>query len=95
MIRSVIMARLRPGVTDEQVSKFLDALAAVPYPARRAFSAGRDLGLVPDTMDLVTISDFDDADGYRGWLADPRHRTVASELLHPIAEQVVRAQFEL
>jgi hypothetical protein len=95
MIRSVIMVRLRPGVTDEQVTTFLDALAAVPYPGRRSFSAGRDLGLVPDTMDIVTVSDFDDADGYRGWVADPRHKAVAGDLLHPIAEQIVRAQFEL
>ena len=92
MIRSVIMVQLHPGVTDQQVQAFLDALAAVPFERRRSFTYGRDLGLVPDTMDLVMISEFDDEDAYRAWAVDPEHRKASAELLHPIAARLVRAQ---
>jgi heme-degrading monooxygenase HmoA len=95
VIRNVIMVRLRAGVTDEQVREFLDAVAAVPFPRRRSFTGGRDLDLVPDTMDIVMVSDFDDEQAYRDWVADPEHRRVSAELLRPIAEQIVRGQFPL
>lgn len=95
MIRSVILVKALPGTTDEQLTALADALAALPFERRRSFTAGRDLGLVPDTADLVMISDYDDADAYRAWVADPGHRQVAAELLRPIAEQVTRAQFAL
>jgi hypothetical protein len=95
MIRSVIMVSTQAGTTDEQVTAFLEALAAVPFERRRAFQAGRDLGLGSDTADLVTISDFDDADAYRDWVADPAHRHVAEVYLRPIAERVTRVQFAL
>ncbi len=95
MIRSVIMVTAKPGTTDEQLTALADALAALPFERRRAFVAGRDLGLVADTVDLVMISDFDDQDAYRDWVADPAHKQVSAELLRPIAERVTRGQIEL
>ena len=95
MIRSVIMVDLRPGTTDEQVTAFHDALAAVPFERRRAFTFGRDLDLVDNTVDLVMISDFDDERAYRDWSTDPAHRKVSAEYLHPIAERVTRGQIAL
>lgn len=89
------MVKLRAGTTDAQVEQFLDALAAVPFERRRAFSYGRDLELVPDTMDLVMISEFDDETAYRDWSVDPAHRKVSSELLHPIADRIVRGQITI
>lgn len=95
MIRSVLMVALRPGTTDEQVEAFGAALGAVPFERRRTFTFGRDLGVREDNMDIAWVADFDDLDAYRDWLADPAHRAVSAELLHPIAAQVVRCQFAL
>jgi hypothetical protein len=90
VIRSVIMVDLRPGTTDEQVEAFREALAAVPFERRRAFTFGRDLDLVQNTVDIVMISDFDDEQAYRDWAADEAHRAVSAAFLHPIAERITR-----
>lgn len=95
VIRSVIMVELKPGVTQRQVDAFFDALAAVPFERRRAFTLGRDLDLVANTVDLVMVSDFDDEDAYRDWSVDPAHRKVSDELLKPIAERISRGQIRL
>ena len=89
------MVELRPGTSEQQVEAFRDALAAVPFERRRSFTFGRDLNLVEDTMDLVMISDFDDEDAYRAWMVDEAHRRVSRDLLHPIANRIVRGQFQL
>jgi hypothetical protein len=95
MIRSVIMVDLRPGTTEEQVAALRDALAAVPFERRRAFTFGRDLDLVDNTVDIVMISDFDDEQAYRDWSVDPAHRAVSAEFLRPIAERVTRGQIRM
>ncbi len=89
------MVDLRPGTTDEQVEAFRDALAAVPFERRRAFTFGRDLDLVENTVDIVMISDFDDEQAYRDWSVDPAHRAVSAEYLRPIAERVSRGQIRM
>lgn len=92
MIRSVIMVDLKPGTSEEQVAAFHDALVAVPFERRSAFTFGRDLDLVDNTVDLVMISDFDDEQAYRDWSVDPEHRRVSAEFLRPIAERITRGQ---
>jgi len=89
------MVELKPGTAEDQVEAFRAALAAVPFDRRRAFTFGRDLGLVPNTADVVMISDFDDEDAYRDWVADEAHRRVSQELLHPIANRITRGQIRV
>ena len=89
------MVELKPGTTDAQVEAFRAALAAVPFHRRRAFTFGRDLDLVEDTVDLVMISDFDDEQAYRDWSVDPAHRAVSAEFLRPIAERITRGQIRM
>jgi hypothetical protein len=89
------MVDLLPGTTDAQVEAFRDALAAVPFERRRAFTFGRDLDLVENTVDIVMISDFDDEQAYRDWSVDPAHRSVSAEFLHPIAERITRGQIRM
>jgi hypothetical protein len=89
------MVVLLPGTTDEQVEAFRDALAAVPFERRRAFTFGRDLGLVENTVDIVMISDFDDEQAYRDWSVDPAHRAVSAQFLQPIAERITRGQIRM
>jgi Stress responsive A/B Barrel Domain len=95
VIRSVIMVDLRPGTTDEQVQALCDNLAAVPFERRRAFTFGRDLDLVDNTVDIVMISDFDDEQAYRDWSVDPAHRAVSAQFLQPIAERITRGQIRM
>jgi len=95
VIRSVIMVDLKQGVSDAQVEAFRDTLAAVPFERRRAFTFGRDLDLVDNTVDIVMISDFDDEQAYRDWSVDPAHRAVSAEFLRPIAERVTRGQIRM
>jgi Stress responsive A/B Barrel Domain len=95
VIRSVILVDLKPGTSDEQLTALRDALTAVPFERRRAFTFGRDLGLVDHTADLVMISDFDDEQAYRDWSVDPAHRAASARYLHPIAERVTRGQISL
>ncbi|GAA1830275.1 hypothetical protein GCM10009682_56330 [Luedemannella flava] len=92
MIRSVIMVDLKPGTTDEQVAAFHDALVAIPFERRSAFTFGRDLDLVDNTVDIVMISDFDDEQAYRDWAVDEGHRRVSAQYLKPIAERITRGQ---
>jgi hypothetical protein len=89
------MVDLLPGTTDAQVEAFREALAAVPFQRRRAFTFGRDLDLVDHTVDIVMISDFDDEHAYRDWSTDPAHRAVSAEFLHPIAERITRGQIRV
>ena len=89
------MVDLRPGTTDAQVEALRDALAAVPFERRRAFTFGRDLDLVENTVDLVMVSDFDDEQAYRDWSVDPAHRAASAEFLRPIAERVTRGQIRM
>ena len=89
------MVDLKAGVTDVQVEAFRAALAAVPFERRRAFTFGRDLGLVERTVDIVMISDFDDDQAYRDWAADETHRKVSADFLHPIAERITRGQIRM
>ena len=89
------MVELLPGTTDAQVEAFRDALAAVPFERRRAFTFGRDLDLVENTVDIVMISDFDDEQAYRDWSVDLAHCAVSAEFLHPIAERITRGQIRM
>jgi hypothetical protein len=89
------MVELWPGTTEEQIEAFRDALAAVPFERRRAFTFGRDLGIVEHAMDLVMISDFDDEAAYGDWVMDEEHRKVTRELLQPMAQRIVRSQIRI
>jgi hypothetical protein len=86
------MVDLKAGVTDEQVEALREALAAVPFERRRAFTFGRDRNLVDNTVDVVMISEFDDEQAYRDWSVDEEHRRVSAQYLRPIAERVTRGQ---
>jgi hypothetical protein len=89
------MVELWPGTTEEQIDVYRAAMAALPFDRRRAFTFGRDLGIIENTMDLVMISDFDDEVAYVDWVADEEHRTVSRELLQPMAQRIARSQFRI
>lgn len=90
MIRSILVIKFKPGTTEEQIGAFADALAAIPFERRRSFEFHRSARLASDpgdSMDALTVSDFDDEDAYRAWLDDADHHRVRSEFLDPIRER--------
>lgn len=98
MIRSILVIKFKPEATEEQIEAFAAALAAIPYPGRRTFEFHRSARLASDpgdSMDALTISDFDDEEAYQGWLADADHHRVRSEFLDPIRERRDRFLYEV
>jgi hypothetical protein len=93
MLRHILLIRLKPGVTAEQVDAFARAIESVPFPERLNVIVGRDIGVRPGNMDLAVSNDFPDETAYRAWGEDPEHARVRSEFLSPIAERVERCLF--
>ncbi len=93
MLRHILLIRLKPGVTAEQVGAFVRAIQAVPFPGRHNVIVGRDIGVRPGNMDLAVSNDFPDEAAFQAWGDDPEHVRVRNELLSPIAERIERCLF--
>jgi Stress responsive A/B Barrel Domain len=93
MLRHILLIRLKPGVTAEQVDAFARAIESVPFPGRRNVIVGRDIGVRPGNMDLAVSNDFPDEAAFRAWGENPEHAQVRNELLSPIAERIERCIF--
>jgi heme-degrading monooxygenase HmoA len=95
MIQTILLFTLRPGVTDEQIGTLRAAIAVIPSEGRRNMRLGRDIGLVDGAMDLAIVTDYDDEDAYRRWLAHPEHARVRAELLAPLISRRERCQIRI
>ena len=93
MLRHILLIRLKPEVTTEQVDAFVQAIESLPFPGRHNTVVGRDIGVRPGNMDLAVSNDFPDDATFRAWGNDPEHAQVRSELLAPIAERIERCLF--
>ena len=52
-------------------------------------------GLLDGAMDLAIVTDYDDEDAYRRWLAHPEHARVRAELLAPLIGRRERCQIRI
>lgn len=95
MLRHILLIRLKPGVTAEQVDAFARAIEAMPFPGRHNVVVGRDVGVRPGNMDLAVSNDFSDEAAFQAWGDHPEHVQVREELLSPIAERIERCLFSL
>jgi hypothetical protein len=98
MIRSILVIKFKPEATDGQIAAFADAMAAIPFERRRSFEFHLSARLASDpgdSMDALTISDFDDEEAYQAWLDDADHHRVRSEFLDPIRERRDRFLYEV
>ena len=50
MFRHILLIRLKPGVTSEQVDAFARAITDLPFPGRQNVVIGRDTGDRPGSM---------------------------------------------
>jgi hypothetical protein len=95
VVRNVVLIRLLPGATDEQVDRFVTALRALPVGGLVSMTIGRDAGLRDGNADVAIVSDFEDEASYRTYDADEEHNRIRRELVAPIAGGVERCQFRL
>lgn len=96
MIRHVAVFRWKPDVTTQQVAEVtaaLDALAA-QVPSVQRYEHGPDLGL-GGSFDYAVVADFDDEDGWRAYMDDPRHDAVRGELIAPLSAERGNLQLSL
>ena len=92
MIRHIVMARLGPGTSAAEIDAFESAVTELDVPGRLRFSFLRDLGLRAGNMDLAVITDLEDIESFVSYDQNTDHLRIRSEILGPIAVEVVRLQ---
>jgi hypothetical protein len=95
VIRHTVVFRFAEGTTPEQVEAIRSALLTLPgrIPEVRSLSAGSDLSLREGNGDFAVVASFDDEAGWRAYQNDPEHQRIIAELIGPVLEQRLGAQF--
>jgi hypothetical protein len=95
MVRYVALIKLKPGVSQELVDRWIAATQGLKIQGMRGLTFHKDLGLRPDTKDYALIADFDDEDGYRRYDTDPEHARIRQEMAVHLIETIDRCQFRV
>lgn len=95
MIRNVVLAKLKPGVKDEDVRSMVAVLGRMRTPGLVSISVGQDLGLRDGNWDLAVVTDLEDEQSYRMYDADPEHNRIRREVVAPLVERMERCQIEV
>jgi hypothetical protein len=96
MIRNVVVGRVKPGVSPEQIEQALQALRDLRVDGvELRMHAGLDLGLREGNASYVLTVDLDDEAAYRVYDLDDEHNRIRRELFAPISESIERIQFAL
>jgi stress responsive alpha/beta barrel protein len=95
MIRNVLVGKLRPGVSPEDIETALDAIMALDPPGCLDMKVGLDAGLREGNWDFTVTADFADVDAYRAYDLDDAHNRIRRELFAPISEDLVRIQIDV
>lgn len=95
MIRNVVVTKVKPGTTPDQVERAVNALLALQIPGVINISCGADAGLREGNADMAVVVDLEDEEAYRAYDADPEHNRIRREIIAPIAERVDRVQFRV
>jgi Stress responsive A/B Barrel Domain len=96
MLRHVVLFGWTPEATDAQKQRVAAELAKLPslIPGVRAYTFGPDAGINEASYDFGLVADFDDADSYRAYRDDPRHRAVVDQHIMPIVARRAAVQYE-
>lgn len=95
MIRNVVLGKLKPGVSDEDVKAMVGALRQIRTPGLLSISAGRDLGLRDGNWDVAVVTDLQDEQSYRLYDTDPEHNRIRREIVAPLVDRLERCQMEI
>jgi hypothetical protein len=91
------MFRWKDGTTGAQVDAIEAALRGLPdeIPELRDYHFGRDLGLVPTSLDFCVVADLDDEPSWARYRDHPTHRRILDELITPVTESRFALQYEI
>jgi Stress responsive A/B Barrel Domain len=95
MIRNVVLAKLKPGVAEQQVLAAVETLKEMRTPGMISITVGRDLGLRDGNWDMAVITDLEDVESYRLYDTDAEHNRIRREVVAPIVERLERCQYEI
>ena len=96
MFRHVALFRWAEGTTGQQVQTIQDALGELPavIPELLDYSTGADVRAREGTWDFAVVADFDDAEGWRTYVAHPAHQHVLVDLINPRVGERASVQYE-
>jgi hypothetical protein len=95
MIRNIVLVKLKPDVSEEQVERAENALLGMQMPGLLNLTVGRDAGLRDGNLDIVVVADLADEEAYRRYDADPEHNRIRREVMAPIVERMERIQYRV
>lgn len=96
MIRNVVVGRVRPNVSAEQVEAALQALRDLRIDGVELdLVAGLDLGLRDGNASYSITVDLMDIHAYRVYDLDDEHNRIRREMFAPISASIERVQFQL
>lgn len=97
MLRHVVLFIWTADASDEQKQRVATELGTLPglIPQIRAYQFGPDAGINEGSYDFGVVADFDDADSYRVYRDDPRHRGIIERHIMPIVARRAAMQYEI
>lgn len=95
MIRHVVMCQFRDDTPQSTIDQLLQAIGAVRTKGMRSLTFGMDLGLRDGNASYCLVADFDDAEAYGRFDADPEHQRIRAEIVAPFVVSATRVQFVL
>ena len=93
MITHIYVAKLKPGVSDEKVTAWLDAIRGLSIEGMLELRCGPDLGLREGNYDVAITCDFVDQAAWHRYNDDTLHNQIRAEHAKPIVEDQRRVQF--
>jgi hypothetical protein len=94
MITHIYVAKLKPGVSDEQLTAWLEAIAKLRIEGMLELRSGIDLGLREGNYDVAITADFTNVDAWHRYNDDQLHNQIRAEHAKPIVEAQQRVQFQ-
>jgi hypothetical protein len=94
VIKHVVLAKFKPGVTAIQITELKKALAALPaiIPEIKGYDCGEDVR--PEkTLDFALVSTFEDMEALKRYIVQPDH-VVVGKYIRSLCENLQVIDFE-
>jgi hypothetical protein len=94
MIKHVVLAKFKPGVTEADVAELRKKLGALPgiIPEIKGYDFGQDVR--PEkTLDFALVSTFDDMTAVKRYLVQPDH-VVVGKYIRSLCESLQVIDFQ-
>jgi hypothetical protein len=94
MIKHIVLARFKPGVTKEQIIEMRRLLAGLPalVPEIKSYDFGQDVR--PEkTFDFILVSEFSDPEAVERYRIQPDH-AAAAKYIRSLSEDLRIVDFE-